>query len=189
MFRPRVLVFYGTTTGQTRKIAQELSATIRAAHLDVDLVDVRDRRDLNVSSYDGVIVAAPIRSGRYARPVRRWVQAHAAALRIRPTAFVTVCLAVLEKSAKADAAIAAIMKGFFDEAGWQPTVTKTVAGALFYTRYDWFTRWIMRRIVARAHGDTDTSRDYEYTDWDELRAFGREFGERVAAGRPLKVAV
>jgi menaquinone-dependent protoporphyrinogen IX oxidase len=29
----------------------------------------------------------------------------------------------------------------------------------------------MGRIVARAGGDTDTSRDYEYTDWAALRAF------------------
>jgi menaquinone-dependent protoporphyrinogen oxidase len=33
----------------------------------------------------------------------------------------------------------------------------------------------MRRIVAKTGGATDTSRDYEYTDWNDVRAFGREF--------------
>jgi menaquinone-dependent protoporphyrinogen oxidase len=51
-----------------------------------------------------------------------------------------------------------------------------VAGALPYTRYNWLKRWVMKRIVAKAGGDTDTTRDYEYTNWEELRAFSEEFG-------------
>jgi len=33
----------------------------------------------------------------------------------------------------------------------------------------------MKRIVRKAGGDIDTSRDYEYTDWDDLRRFAGEF--------------
>jgi menaquinone-dependent protoporphyrinogen oxidase len=40
---------------------------------------------------------------------------------------------------------------------------------------------MMRRIVAKAGGDTDTSRDYEYTDWADVRTFAEEFA-RVALG-------
>jgi menaquinone-dependent protoporphyrinogen oxidase len=107
------------------------------------------------------------------------VKSHASALQGRPTAFVSVCLAVLEKSEKANADLQAILRRFFTETGWIPPVTKIVAGALLYTRYNWFIRLMMRRIVARAHGDTDTSRDYEYTDWSDVRAFGQEFARRV----------
>jgi menaquinone-dependent protoporphyrinogen oxidase len=39
----------------------------------------------------------------------------------------------------------------------------------------------MKRIVSKAGGDTDTSRDYEYTDWTDVGEFAREFGRRVAA--------
>ena len=55
---------------------------------------------------------------------------------------------------------------------------KVVAGALQYTKYNWFIRWVMRRIVSRAGGDTDTSRDYEYTDWKDLELFAHEFASR-----------
>ncbi len=37
----------------------------------------------------------------------------------------------------------------------------------------------MKRIVAKAGGGTDTTRDYEYTDWDDVRVFAREFAQRV----------
>ena len=60
-------------------------------------------------------------------------------------------------------------------------VTKQVAGALPYTRYNWFIRLVMKRIAAKAGGDTDTTRDYEYTDWEDLRSFTEQFG--VLAGR------
>lgn len=56
---------------------------------------------------------------------------------------------------------------------------KLVAGALLYTRYNWIERWVMRRIVRKAGGDTDTSRDYEYTNWAELRAFVEQFARHV----------
>jgi menaquinone-dependent protoporphyrinogen oxidase len=38
----------------------------------------------------------------------------------------------------------------------------------------------MKRIVASAGGDTDTSKDYEYTDWNDVRNFADVFGRRVA---------
>jgi menaquinone-dependent protoporphyrinogen oxidase len=33
----------------------------------------------------------------------------------------------------------------------------------------------MKRIARGATGDTDTSRDYEYTDWDAVETFARDF--------------
>ena len=137
--------------------------------------------DAAVQDYDGVIVAASVRIGRYQKPVMAWVRAHAHEFGNRPTAFVSVCLGVMQKGdAKVAADLDAIVQGFCDATGWRPGTVKQVAGALLYTRYDFFTRWMMKRIVAKAGGDTDTTRDYEYTDWDDVRAFAVEFGHRLA---------
>jgi menaquinone-dependent protoporphyrinogen oxidase len=151
-------------------------------------VDAAGRLDPDPTSYASVIVAAPVHAGGYPRAVRRWVKRHAAALPSRPSAFVSVCLGVLEKNPKTDAVLAGIMTKFFEATGWRPPVTKVVAGALPYTRYNWITRLIMRRIVARAHGDTDTTRDYEYTDWNDVAAFARDFSKRLVPPR-VPVAV
>ena len=37
----------------------------------------------------------------------------------------------------------------------------------------------MKRIAKDATGDTDTSRDYEYTDWAEVEAFANDFAAFV----------
>src|SRR5204862_8025935 len=76
--------------------------------------------------------------------------------------------------------ITAFGEPFFRQPGSLPTLTKPLAGALRYTQYPWLKRWIMKRIVAKAGGDTDTTRDHEYTDWNELRAFAGEFVARLA---------
>jgi menaquinone-dependent protoporphyrinogen oxidase len=188
MLRPRVLVLYGTATGQTRKIALALAGSLRSADLAVDVISAHEKLNPDPGRYASVIIAAPVRVGRYPKPVRQWVKAHAGALGNRPTAFVSVCLGVLEKNPKTDAVLAEIMKRFFAETGWQPETTKVVAGALLYRQYNWITRRIMRRIVARAHGDVDTSRDYEYTDWKDLESFGRDYARRLVGSAQVEAA-
>ena len=168
----KILVIYGTTEGQTAKIAAYMADRLRRTW-QVDLVRAEDARDVQPDNYEAVIVAASVHVGGYQRPVRDWVRAHAKALTGRWTAFVSVCLGVLEHSEKTDRALSDIMEKFFAETAWRPTVRKVVAGALPYSKYSWWKRWMMRRIVAKAGGDIDTSRDYEYTDWNDLGEFVR----------------
>jgi len=172
----RILVLYGTTDGHTAKVAARLGDALRSRALAVDVVLAgRDRTIPRADDYAAVVVAASVHAGGYQRRVRRWVCEQAPALAARPTAFVSVCLGVLQRDPSVDRELASIMGRFLEATGWRPTTTKVVAGALLYTQYNWLKRRIMKRIVAKAKGDIDTSRDYEYTDWAEVEAFAREF--------------
>lgn len=176
----RILVLYGTTDGHTAKVARFLGDTLRA---DGVLADVIDSSTLGPSpdAYDAVIVAASVHAGGYQRTVQHWVHDHATVLNAKPTAFVSVCLGVLQKEAKVQRELASIVDRFLTATGWRPVITRTVAGALPYSRYNWLKRWVMVRMVRKAGGDTDTSRDYEYTDWADLRAFAAEFARSLRA--------
>jgi menaquinone-dependent protoporphyrinogen oxidase len=177
----QILIAYGTTDGQTRKIAEVLAEDLRARRFSVDILDTAGTRPrLSPETYDAVIVAASVQIGAFQKSVVRWVRMHARALHRMPTAFLPVCLAILEKRPEAQQEIDNIVGRFFRRCGWRPTVTKPMAGALKYTQYPWLKKWMMKRIVAKAGGDTDTTRDYEYTDWNELRAFAGEFAARLA---------
>lgn len=185
-----ILILFGTKSGQTQKVANVLAETLRGEGADVDVRDAAGSDDRpRPEVYAGVVVAAPVYAGRYPRPVRRWVRANADALRGRPSAFVSVCLAVLEKRPETQRELTAILERFFESSGWRPEIVKVVAGALLYTRYGWLKRWLLLRIVRRQGGDTDVTRDYEYTDWDDLRAFARSFHERVYGPRVMTVAM
>jgi menaquinone-dependent protoporphyrinogen oxidase len=185
----RVLILYGTTDGHTKKIAAALGETFRAERCDVTVVDARDvTPDVRPERFDGVVIAASVHASGYQRAVQRWVRAYAVQLNHMPTAFLSVCLGIVERRPEVQQEVFAIMRRFERQTGWRPTIDKPVAGALLYRRYGLLKRWVMRRIVAKGGGDTDTSRDYEYTDWENLRAFARDFARRQL-GAAQEVAV
>lgn len=172
----RILVLYGTTDGHTAKIARVLGRTLESAGCSVDVVDARSSRPGPTPDlYSAVIVAASVHEGRYQRAVTQWVYTHAEALNTRPTAFLSVCLGILENNPHTHADLDRILHRFLFQTGWHAPLRKFVAGATPFTRYGFLKRWIMKGIVKRALGSVDTTRDTEYTDWEDLRSFGREF--------------
>lgn len=178
---PRILVLYGTTEGHTEQIATAISNALTASGFEVHTIQA-GTIDPRPSDYDGVIISASLHGGRYQTPVGRWIRAHAPELHDTPSAFVSSSLSILQHDPKVDAQLDAIVHRFIDPLGWRPAVIKPVAGALLYSRYNLLKRWVMKRIAAKAGGATDTSRDYDYTDWDDLQRFAEDFGRRVAAG-------
>lgn len=181
---PRILVIYGTSTGHTRKVARTLGKLLRSQYHHVDVVEAGVTA-VDPGDYAGIIVAASVRAGKYQKPVHRWVEQHAPMLNKRPSAFVSVSLGVLQAEPKVQAHVAAIVNEFLRATGWRPWTTRNVAGALLYTKYNLLTRWFMKRIAAKAGGDTDTSRDYEYTDWADVRAFAAEFERLIRIASPI----
>jgi menaquinone-dependent protoporphyrinogen oxidase len=181
----RILIIYGTTDGHTRKIARVLQETLEADGVGTAIADVNEvSPDLHPEDYDGVMVLGSVHAGRHQPALVRWTRVHAYALNLIPGAFLSVCLGVIDKRSEARQEVAATIDRFVRSTGWRPLMRKPVAGALLYRQYGWLKRWIMKRIVAKAGGDTDTSRDYEYTDWNELRAFARQFRARAASAPP-----
>lgn len=176
----RVLVVYGTTEGQTRRIAGWIAGRARERGHDADL---RDSASLptgfSIEGYDAVIVAASVHQYRHQTSVVHFVNAHLPALQDRPTAFLSVSLAAAQQDGRDDARQCA--ERFLDETGWRPTRTEPVAGALLYTRYDFFKRQLMKLIVRSGGGPADASQDYEFTDWDALGGFVDSFLDSISS--------
>ena len=180
-----ILICYATTEGQTRKIAQAMTETaIEAGHratcIDATIVD-----DKEIDRHDAVIMAGSVHVGRYqsalAHRVTNWLDR----LVTKPNAFVSVSLAAASDDPDDLADIEKCAAQLFEQTGWTPDKVHHAAGAFRYTQYDFFKRWAMRFIAMQKGASTDTSRDTEYTDWDALKRFTREFlafaDQRIAA--------
>src|SRR5688572_6568109 len=140
----RVLILYGTTEGHTRAVARAIAEPLSRGGVAADVVRAGVLEPA-LRDYDAIIVAASVHAGRYQKAVEQWVRAHANEFGARPTAFVSVSLAVLQqRDAKVMAELDAIVRRFLVATAWQPGVVKHVAGALLYTRYNIFKRWIMK---------------------------------------------
>jgi menaquinone-dependent protoporphyrinogen oxidase len=175
-----VLVVYASHDGQTRKIAEWVATVIRARGHLVELLDAAHvSQDRDLSRFQAVLIGSPIRAQGYLRPVVRFIQSHRTALEAVPTLFFSVGLAIVSKSHDGRAQTMRVVEKLFAETGWRPDRVDLVAGALQYTRYNFLIRFVMRRIARAEGGDTDTSRDYEYTDWSAVERFAVEFLEQV----------
>ena len=133
------------------------------------------RPGLDLGRFSALFVGSPVRSGGYLPSIVRFAHEHREALERVPSAFFSVGLAVASKTHDGRAQTGQLVKEFVRRTGWHPRRVELVAGALPYSRYNFLVRFVMRRIAAKEGGDTDTSRDYEYTNWKRLEAFASDF--------------
>jgi menaquinone-dependent protoporphyrinogen oxidase len=125
--------------------------------------------------FGAVFLGSPIRANGYLRSVVRFVREHRSDLEGMPVAFFSVGLAVASRTSDGRAQTLEVFEKFVQRTGWRPARLELIAGALPYSKYNFLVRYIMRRIAAKEGGDTDTSRDYEYTDWNAVERFATSF--------------
>ena len=63
----------------------------------------------------------------------------------------------------------------------QPKLRAVFAGGLAYSKYNLLVKWWMRRISKKSGGDTDTTHDCEYTDWNADGGFAKKFSKKLYA--------
>jgi menaquinone-dependent protoporphyrinogen oxidase len=179
---PKILLVYASNHGHTAKIAQRLAETMREDGADVHVHEGDDTFDSDPSDYDAVVVGASIHAGHHQRKVVDWVKGHANTLSSMPSAFFSVSLAAAEEDDEARAATRKYLDDFAEETTWTPRTVTTFAGAVQYREYDFAIRLLMRLIVRNKPGHpTDTSHDYDYTDWSAVTRFGHECAAKLAA--------
>jgi menaquinone-dependent protoporphyrinogen oxidase len=177
-----VLVLYASTHGHTAKVAARIADGLRAE--GVDEVDVRDGAadagTLEPGPYDALIAGGSLHAGHHQKELVDWVKSHRAAFADRPSAFFSVSLTAADDSDEAREATQRCIDDFLAETEWTPARSVAIAGALQYREYNVFTRTLVRLMMRRGGHPTDTSQDYDYTDWDAVERFGREFAALVA---------
>jgi menaquinone-dependent protoporphyrinogen oxidase len=168
-------VFFATTEGQTQRIAERLAAVLREHGLASEAIEVGSPEAycLDWTDVRGAIVGASIHAQRHQREARKFVSRFADELNRVPSAFFSVSLSAASSNVDEVRAAQALADAFPPAHGWRPAIVASVAGRLAYTRYGFLKRWLMKRIAEKEGAPTDTSRDYEMTNWEELEQFGR----------------
>jgi menaquinone-dependent protoporphyrinogen oxidase len=184
----KILAVYGSEYGQAEAVIRRIGSVLES---DGHVVAIHRAGVLPtgtlLTDFDAVPVGASIIMGRYQRYVRDFVRRNLDVLSRQPTAFVSVNGSSPEAMPEWRAAARGYVAKFLGETNWSPRWTATFSGALRYTRYGAVTRWIMKRISARAGGPTDTTRDHEYTDWAAVDRFAAELSHALSQ-EPAAVA-
>ena len=166
----KVLLLHSSREGQTVKILhyiEEKLGNVECETKDVHLIDA-----LNLSGYDKVIIGASIRYGHLNKKLYRFIEAHLDQLNKANAAFFCVNLTARKEAEGKDTPEgSAYIRKFLIKSPWQPQLIGVFAGALYYPRYRWFDRVMIRFIMSMTGGETDTTKEVEYTNWEKVSLF------------------
>jgi menaquinone-dependent protoporphyrinogen oxidase len=179
MANPKILIAFATTHGQTEKIAAAIGQAMERRGCLVTIANVKARRPPHPNQFDGVVVGASIIARGHQPAVEAFIRDYVATLNLMPTAFFSVSASAGSSLEKGRAAARRVRDEFLLHVGFRPALSECIAGAIKYTRYNILLRWYMKKASRMNGGSTDTSRDHEYTDWNQVASFAQEFTDLV----------
>jgi menaquinone-dependent protoporphyrinogen oxidase len=163
-----VTVLFATTEGQTARIAEHIAAQLRRRGHRVEVAPASSDQ-LELTTCAGVIIGASVHYGHHPAWLARLLRARD--LRGLKSAFFSVSLGAKKRYATR----------FLRRARWTPDLVGVFRGALLYSKYGPLKRLVVRTFAAIAGHDTDTSRDYEYTEWKAVERFASAFSETLTS--------
>ncbi len=174
----KVLIIFGTTEGQTRKIAERMETQVRERGHEVELLDAsKNSSSIKFEEFGAFIVAASVHQKHHQTSITDFAFAHHELLNGKPSALVSVSLSAALEGHGPDAQ--SYVDSFVLATKWQPAATLLIGGAVRYTEYDFFQEQFVKFVVMKG-GGADTEGDHEFTDWEALAEFVDGFLESAS---------
>jgi menaquinone-dependent protoporphyrinogen oxidase len=170
MRKMNILIVYGTTEGHTRHVCHYIQSVLSEAGAGVTICDAT-REVPDPAPYDICFVAGSLHAGNYQSSVVDYVRRHHDALNGKRSAFLSVSLSAAGENTHDWEGLEQCVARFTHATSWIPTVVHHVAGAIRYSQYDFFKRLALKYIAHKRGQETVTSRDYDLTDYDDLKQF------------------
>ena len=165
----KTLITYSTVDGQTKRISEKLAKL--ATHSWVDVLPISNQ--INLDSYKTIIIGASIRYGKYRNEVFSFVEDNIQTLNIKENAFFSVNV-VARKPEKSTPETNPYLIKFLSKIEWKPKNLGVFAGKIEYPKYKFIDKYAIKFIMWLTKGPTDTSKTYEFTDWNKVEDFARD---------------
>jgi menaquinone-dependent protoporphyrinogen oxidase len=167
-----IIILYSTTDGHTREICGYLQQLVEKSGNQVTLVCLNDDPEVDLASFDKIVVGASIRYGKHNVKVYKFIEDNLSVLNNKPNAFFSVN-AVARKAEKARPQTNPYLQKFLKQIAWQPKELAVFAGKIDYQIYGPLDRFMIRFIMWMTKGPTDPNTNIEFTDWDQVDKFGQ----------------
>lgn len=167
---------YSTVDGHTIEICERLAQIVEEGGFSATLVELTPGSKVDLDSYDQIVIGASIRYGKHRPEVTKFVEDNIAALESMSGAFFSVN-AVARKPDKKDPQTNPYVRKFLSSISWKPAVIGIFGGKINYSKYRFLDRTMIRFIMWLTDGPTDLNANVDFTNWDEVDAFGRAICE------------
>ncbi len=171
-----VLVAFGTRYGSTVKVANAIASELTNEGHEVEVVDLRERVLSGLGRYDMVVVGSPVFIGKWTKPAQEFLRRNAKALAQVKVAMFVCCSDVLFDE-KVEAARKMYLNDVAISHDLEPVAMGMFGGEVDFTKYGMFTRFLLNKVGARDAMEgkgVETSRPYDFHDWEQIREWARE---------------
>lgn len=170
----KLLFLYSTREGQTIKILEHISRSF--AQDSIDMIDIHQCEKVDFSDYEKVLIGASIRYGKLNPLFYRFVERYYQELTAINAAFFCVNLTARKEEEGKDTPEGSVyVQTFLKKSIWQPKLIGVFAGALRYPQYRFMDKMMIKLIMTMTKGETDTSKEVEYTNWTKVELFAERF--------------
>ncbi len=170
-----ILIVYATTDGHTRKICERLLQVMEQQGSQVQLLQI-DELHPDLTHFDKIVVGASVRYGKHSKLIYDFVKQNQQLLDSKPNAFFSVNV-VARKPEKNQPNTNPYLIKFLGQIAWQPKQLEVFGGNLDYPECRYLDRQMIRLIMWMTKGPTAPDTVVDYTDWDQVEAFGQRIND------------
>ena len=161
------IIIYSSVDGHTKEICEKI-----AGHMigDSDIFSVDDNPE--IQNYEKIIIGASIRYGKYRTKLFDFIESNIEVISEKENAFFSVNV-VARKAEKNTPNTNPYVQKFLNSTTWIPNRVEVFAGKIDYPKYKFLDKYAIKFIMLITKGPTDTSKRYEFTDWDKVKNFAK----------------
>ncbi len=137
---------YSTVDGHTLEICNRLVQVVEEAGFETSVVKLTADSDIDLKTFDRVVIGASIRYGKHQPEVTRLINDNLDILRSKQAAFFSVN-AVARKPDKKEPHTNPYVKKFFQSVAWEPALIGIFGGKIDYSLYRFWDRTMIRFIM------------------------------------------
>ena len=165
----KILLTYSTVDGHTKTICKKILSYSKTSQVDILPIDT----SINIKDYDTVVIGASIRYGKYREEIFEFIKENEELLNSKDNAFFSVNVVARKENKNKPETNPYLIK-FLNKISWQPKILDVFAGKIDYPKYKFLDKYAIKFIMWITKGPTDTSKVYEFTDWNRVKSFAEK---------------
>lgn len=162
------IFIYSSSNGQSLKICEALNKNKESLIIDMDML-----KTTKLDNFDQIIIGASVKYGDHNKKVYEFVKKNRVLLEKKKTVFFSVN-ATARKSEKNTPKTNPYIIKFLKKTNWTPDHIGVFAGMIDFPNYNFIEKYIIKLIMWITNGPTDTSKTFEFTNWEDVKKFSEE---------------
>ena len=162
------IFIYSSSNGQSLKICKALNKNKESLIIDIDML-----KTSKLANFDQIVIGASVKYGDHNKKVYEFVKKNRVLLEKKKTVFFSVN-ATARKSEKNTPKTNPYIIKFLKKTNWTPDHIGVFAGMIDFPNYNFIEKYIIKLIMWITNGPTDTSKTFEFTNWEDVKKFSEE---------------